>query len=331
MTNSIAKPSIVVLGASGLLGTAVTRLLSERPVRLRVVGRRPTAVPANCRAEVEVRTADLTEGTHLADAVADADAVIHLVAHIAGPGTWRVASGDRTAERVNVGLVHDLIAAVEARPKPEPPVVLFAGSMSQAGKALATRIDGSIPDEPLTEYDRQKLAAEQALEAATRRGVLRGATLRLATLFGQGTDSTLLDRGVVAAMMRRAYADQPLTMWHDGTVKRDLLCIDDAARAFLAALDHADVVTGEHWLVGSGQVVSIAELFATIAKLVSACSRKPPVPVISVPPAEHAMPTDLLDFALDPSHFQRATGWQPQETLLGALERAAVAYAKEQA
>jgi dTDP-4-keto-6-deoxyhexose 4-ketoreductase len=331
VTDSIAKPSVVVLGASGLLGTAVTRLLSERPIRLRAVGRRPTVVPPNCRAEVEVRTADLTTGTHLADAIADADAVIHLVAHIAGPGTWRVAKGDRVAERVNVGLVHDLIAAVEARAKPEPPVVLFAGSMSQAGKALATRIDGSIPDQPLTEYDRHKLAAEQALKAATERGIMRGATLRLATLFGQGTDSTLLDRGVVAAMMRRAYAGQPLTMWHDGTVKRDLLCIDDAARAFLAALDHADAVTGRHWLVGSGQVISIAELFSTIAKLVSVCARKPPVPVVSVTPAEHAMPTDLIDFALDPSAFQRACGWLPQETLLGALERAAAAYAKEPA
>ncbi len=143
---------------------------------------------------------------------------------------------------------------------------------------MAQSADGSVPDQPLTEYDKQKLAAEQALEAATERGIVRGTTLRLATLFGQGIDATHLDRGVVAAMNRRAWAGEPLTMWHDGTVKRDLLCVDDAARAFLAALDHPEVVAGKHWLVGSGNVISVGDLFATIAKLVSAVSGRPPVP-----------------------------------------------------
>ncbi|TKK79077.1 NAD-dependent epimerase/dehydratase [Herbidospora galbida] len=317
----------MVLGSSGLLGTAVTRLLAERPIRLRAVGRRETAVPAGCRAEVEVRTADLTEGANLAEAVAGADAIVHLVAHIAGPGTWRVAEGDKVAERVNVGLVHDLIEVAGNRAR--PPIVVFAGSMSQAGKAMAESADGSVPDQPLTEYDKQKLAAEQALEAATERGLVRGTTLRLATLFGQGTDPTHLDRGVVAAMNRRAWAGQPLTMWHDGTVKRDLLCVDDAARAFLAALDHPEVVSGRHWLVGSGNVISIGELFHTIAKAVSAVSGEPPVPVISVPPADHSTETDMLDFALDPSAFQAAVGWRPREPLQEALERTAVAFAGE--
>lgn len=331
MANQAAKPLITVLGASGLLGTAITRQLAGRPVRLRLVGRRPIAVPARPLADIEVRTVDLTAGDTVAEAVAGADAVIHLVAHMAGAGTWRSAAVDPVAEQVNLGLVQDVIAAIRAQRPERPPVMVFAGSMSQAGRSSSARIDGSEPDEPLTAYDRQKLIAERAIEAATAEGLLRGSTLRLATLYSQGTDPTTLDRGVVASMTRRAFADQPLTMWHDGTVHRDLLCVDDAASAFVAALDRADAVTGRHWLVGTGQATSIADLFTTIAKVVATQTGRSPVPVVSVPPADHSMPTDLLDFVLDPTAFQQATDWTPRVPLLEGLDGMVAAIARESA
>ncbi|ALG09447.1 NAD-dependent epimerase/dehydratase family protein [Kibdelosporangium phytohabitans] len=327
MSSKSSRRSVVVLGASGLLGTAVTRELAGLPVDLRVVGRRLTSVPERPVADVEVRTADLTEPHELARAIAGADAIVHLVAHIAGPATWRVSAGDAVAERVNLGLVHDLISVLRAQRPATPPVVLFAGSMSQVGHPTGGRIDGTEPDNPLTTYDRQKQAAENALKAATADGVLRGATLRLATLFSQGTDSISLDRGVVSAMARRAWAGEPLTMWHDGTVKRDLLCVDDAAAAFASALDHADALAGRHWLVGTGLATSIADLFGSIAEAMSTATGKPAVPVISTEPAGQSMQTDQLDFVLDPGPFGRATGWQARIALAEALKRTAVAIA----
>ncbi|MDI6105159.1 NAD-dependent epimerase/dehydratase [Actinoplanes sp. NEAU-A12] len=325
------RPLVTVLGASGLLGTAIARELASQPIRLRLVGRRPTAVPARRQAEVEVRTVDLTEPGAVAAAVADADAVIHLVAYITGPSTWRVAATDPVAERVNLGLVEDLVRAIAASRPARPPVVLFAGSMSQLGRPSAARIDGTEVDAPLTAYDQQKLAAEQILQAATEEGVIRGATLRLATLYSQGIDSAMLDRGVVAAMTRRAFADQPLTMWHTGTVTRDLLCIDDAARAFVAALDQEQAVTGRHWLVGTGVATSVAELFGMIAKVVSTHTGRPAVPVLSVSPPKHSAETDLIDYVLDPAVFEAATGWSARVPLMHGLDGLAAAIARETA
>jgi dTDP-4-keto-6-deoxyhexose 4-ketoreductase len=321
---------ITVLGASGLVGTAVARLLADRPVRLRLVGRRPIAVPDQCTARVEVRQADLTAPGEVAAAVDGAAAVIHLVAHMAGPGTWRVTTGDPVAERVNVGLVHDVIEAIRGQRPAAPPVVVFAGSVSEGIRPAAEILDGPA-GEPLTAYDRQKLAAEQAIDRATANGLLRGSTLRLATLYTRGTDPTALDHGVVVTMTRRAFAGEPLTMWHDGSVKRDLLCADDAAAAFVAALDAADRAAGRSWPVGTGQQTSIADLFSTIAKVVASHTGRPPAPVVSVPPAAYSMATDLVDFGLDPTAFRDATGWTPRVALLEGLESLAAAYASETA
>nr|WP_062333300.1 NAD-dependent epimerase/dehydratase [Herbidospora sakaeratensis] len=331
MATTTAPPLITVLGASGLLGTAITRELADRPVRLRLVGRRPTSVPPGPRAEVEVRALDLTAEGALASAVEGADAVIHLVAHMGRASTWRVAAVDPVAEQVNLGLVHRLLDAVRASRPARPPVLLFAGSASQVGRSSSALVDGSEQDEPLTAYDQQKLAAERIIEAATAEGLVRGSTLRLATLYSQGVDPTSLDRGVVATMMRRAFAGEPLTMWHDGTVKRDLLCVDDTARAFVAALNRADAVAGGRWLVGTGQATSVAELFTMISKVVARRTGRPPVPVASVPPPEHSMPTDQLDFVLDPAAFQKVSGWSARVPLMEGLESAADAIARESA
>jgi nucleoside-diphosphate-sugar epimerase len=317
--SNAAAPLITVLGSSGLVGTAITRELARRPIRLRLVGRRPTTVPDDPRADIDMRTVDLSAPGAVAEAIDGSDAVIHLVAHISGESTWRVSSNDPVAERINVGLIRDLVDALREQKPERPPVVLLAGSMSQAGKSAKARIDGSEPDQPLTTYDRQKLDAEELILGATEEGLLRGSVLRLATLYTQGSDSPALDRGVVSAMMRRAFAGQPLTMWHDGTVTRDLICVDDVARAFLTALDQIDRTAGRNWLVGTGQAVSIATLFKMVARTVAEQTGTEPVPVTSVPPADHSMPTDQLDFVLDPSAFQDATGWTAQVSLVDGL------------
>ncbi|MGW6545009.1 NAD-dependent epimerase/dehydratase family protein [Streptomyces massasporeus] len=313
----VNRPLITVLGASGFIGSAVVAALAHRPVRLRTVARRPAAMAGSGRttAAVEHRTADLTRPGVLAEAVAGSDAVIHLVAHIGGTGTWRTADGDPVGERLNTGLVHDLVDALrQARVAGPPPVVLFASTATASADA-----------EPATAYERQKLAAERALGEATTEGGLRAAALRLSTVFGPGATPTAADRGVVSAMARRAVAGAPITMWHDGTVRRDLLYIQDAAAAFTAALDHASALAGRHWLVGSGRSTPLGEIFRTIAATVADRTGTPPVPVHRIEPPAYASAADFRNVTVDCAPFRSVTGWAPQVPLHEALDRTVTA------
>jgi dTDP-4-keto-6-deoxyhexose 4-ketoreductase len=324
---AVNPPLVALLGASGFVGSAVLRELATRPVRVRAVSRRPVTVPADARAEVEVLAADLTEPGRMAEAVAGADVVIHMVAYIAGSTTWRVADGDSAAERVNVGLVRDLVDA--ARDRGGPVRVVFAGAASQAGPVGSGVLDGSEPDRPTGEYDRQKLAAERVLLAAHAEGVLRATSVRLPTVFGSGPRSTARDRGVVSLMVRRALVGEDITMWHDGTVRRDLVYVDDVARALVAAGDHVPELAGRPWLLGSGHGAPLGEVFATVARLVAEQTGKPPVQVISIPPPEHAEDGDFNSVTIDSSAFRAVTGWRPRVPLDEALRRTVAACAAE--
>jgi nucleoside-diphosphate-sugar epimerase len=302
---------VTVLGASGFVGTAVTAALSRRPWQVRAVARRAAVVPPGAAAEFDVRSVDLTRPGAVQDAVAGADAVVHLVLHESG---WRGADEEPASERTNVRVLEEVI---RARRDGSRPVVVFAGSTSQVGPPPRVPIDGTEPDRPVTAYDRQKLAAEELLRAATAEGVLRGITLRLPTIFGGSAG----DRGVVATMTRRALEGQPLTVWADGAVQRDLLHVDDVAAAFVAALDHADVLAGGRYLLGTGTGVSLLELFGGIAQAVAGHTGRPPVPVVSVPPPPATAATDGHDMVVDASAFRSATGWRPRVPLREGLER----------
>ncbi|GGS16372.1 NAD-dependent epimerase/dehydratase family protein [Actinokineospora fastidiosa] len=287
---------VAVLGGSGFVGAVVAERLAGAGLGVRVVARNPGWSPH------EVVRADLTEPGRVAEVVAGVDVVLSLVLHT-GSGSWRVGPGQAAAaEAVNVGIVR--AAAASGVP------VVVAGSTSQVGPGWE-RIDGSEPDAPESEYDRQKLAAERIVVAAG------GCCLRLPTVYGPGP----LDRGVVSAMARRAMAGEALTVWGDGSMLRDLVFVEDVAEAFLLAVRHLDALRGRHWVIGSGQGVPVRTVFEMIAAAVAERTGRPPVPVLSVPPPPHATAMDLRGLVADPRAFTEVTGWRAATGLAEGVAR----------
>ncbi|MFC9087301.1 NAD-dependent epimerase/dehydratase family protein [Nocardiopsis dassonvillei] len=319
-------PTTVVLGASGFVGSVVSGLLARRPGRLRLVARRACAAPEGAVATVETLTGDLTDPATVARAVTGADVVLHLVKHT---GDWRLPEErPDTTEPVNVGVMRSVLWELSARPSRKelpPPLVVFAGACTQVGRPPEQPMDGTEPDHPETEYDHQKQAAESLLLEATRAGSVRGISLRLATVFGQSPLSAVPDVGVVVTMIHKALAGEPLTMWHDGTVARDITFVEDVGRAFVAAIDHPDRLVGRHWMIGSGRHDLLGEVFRTVASVVAAATGRPPVPVVSVSPPSTAVVTDFLDVSIDTAPFAEATGWSARIPLREGVERTAEA------
>ncbi len=282
--------TVTVLGAGGFLGSAVAAALSTRDIELRLVARRPVPPPAGAVARVVNHLVDVTDAEALAPVLAGSDVVVHLVKH---SGDWRAADTDPATEVVNVGVMRTVVDAFAGAPA--PPLVVWTGSIGQA-------------DDPHNGYDQQKLAAERILLAGHASGVVRGISLRLATIFGQRPGGPP-DVGVVVSMARRALAGDALTVWGDGSVKRDLLYVDDLVAAILAAIDNPARLVGRHWVLGSGEVWSLLDIFSTVAGAVSVHTGRPPVPVESVTPPGHASIADARDVLIDPGPFRRASGW----------------------
>ncbi|MET7468280.1 NAD-dependent epimerase/dehydratase family protein [Micromonospora sp. NPDC005257] len=294
-----------MLGAAGFVGAAVSAALASRSARLRLVIHEQRLPLPPSATHVEFHAADLTRADEVREAVAGADAVIHVAAQIGGQAAWRVPGS--SSERLGADLV-DTVADALRTPLAPPPIFILA-STTQLNSAHRAN-----------EYVRHKAAAEACLRESTERGWIRGITLRLPTVYGQSPLSGSAGRGVIAALARKAVAGEPITMWHDGSVRRDLLHVTDVGLAFVAALDHADLLSGGCWTIGTGTNSPLGDVLRRLARRVAARTGTPAVSVVSVPAPEWADAGDFDDARVDPAAFAAATGWASDIGLERGLE-----------
>ncbi len=278
---------VAVTGASGYIGTALTALLAERW----------TVRPVERARLASLRRSDWS----------DVDAVVHLSAQT----NLRFAEANPADdERANVDSMRAVLAA--ARPGTR---VVFASTATIAG--IASHVDPTTPDAPITVYDRHKLAAEQLLARATERGDVRGVSLRLANVFGFGVASRNSARSVLNLMIRRAFTGEPLTIFGEGQYLRDFIHLSDVVTAFLAAL--ACPATGP-FPIGTGTGTSLAGCFAIVAEEAERITgRKVPVTHVAEPPDLHAI--ERRSAVVDPAAFVAASGWHPRTSLREGIRR----------
>ena len=197
---------------------------------------------------------------------------------------------------------------------------MLAGTATESGLPPTDTLDERAPDQPITVYDTHKLAAERALEAASRSRIVRGATLRLANVYGPGAQPGAVDRGVLNRMIRLAVAGRPLQIYGDGSELRDYTFIDDIASAFVKAAGHAADISGRHFVVGSGDRRTIAQIMATVARRTEErVGRAVLLQHVPAPPSSD--PIDARSYVVDASAFMAATGWRPSIDLETGIDR----------
>jgi CDP-paratose 2-epimerase len=122
-----------------------------------------------------------------------------------------------------------------------------------------------------TPYGCSKGAADQyVLDYAASFGVPT-AVMRMSCIYGPrqlGTE----DQGWVAHFVLRALAGEPITIYGDGCQVRDVLCVDDAVAAYLAAWRRIGSVAGQAFNLGGGpdNAISLRRLIAHLGVLLDA-------------------------------------------------------------
>jgi GDP-L-fucose synthase len=252
----VLATTVLVTGGSGLLGSALLRLMADRD---------DLTVLAPRRSELDLLRPDEVTG-YLTEHWPDA--VIHLAADCGGIGYNRANPGSI--------MVNNLMMALnvfDAARTHNVSKVIAAGSCDSypADAPLPWREDAlwSGWPEPTSAYYAVAKRCLPALgEAFGQQYGLTSVHLIFINMFGED-DQFDHDRGhVIPATIAKIRAaqlrsDRQVTVWGDGTPRRELLYAGDAARAVLHALDHIDE---RQWLnVGSGDVRSVQEIIAEIA------------------------------------------------------------------
>jgi CDP-paratose 2-epimerase len=100
---------------------------------------------------------------------------------------------------------------------------------------------------------------------------LQTVTIRQSCIYGP-RQFGIEDQGWVAWFAIAAMNKSPITIYGDGKQVRDILHVEDLAGAYLAAINHADIVTGHAFNIGGGvsNTVSLLEYLVILEDVMGA-------------------------------------------------------------
>jgi nucleoside-diphosphate-sugar epimerase len=300
--------SVVVLGATGCLGSRVCAAFGSRGARVTRVSR--TAAPG---------VVGLDLSTAAAESIADMLLAVRPDAVVNAAGAvWQVDQQQMRAGNAEaVTRLVDAMARLPCRPR-----LVHLGSAHEYGPALGrSPITEELPENPVSAYGRTKLVGTRAVLRAARRGDVDGTVLRVSNVTGPGSpDSSLLgsialqltEAGRVLAAGGRPAALRlaPLTVWRDFVDVRDVADAVLAAAAGSPAVDPADRLLN----IGRGEAVQVRAL---VERLIAAGGFD--VPVVEVPDPSAPVAGDRGSGAswecLDISRARTRLRWRPRRTL----------------
>ena len=231
---------------------------------------------------VSVAVADLLDRPALAEACARAGSVFHLAAQVAV-----TTSLDDPEHDFDVNLRGTVFLLEALRRRQDKPPLVFAstnkvyGSLSdlaieeEDGAHLPADADlrahGIGEDRPLrfyTPYGCSKGAADQYVLDYARSFDLPAAVLRMSCIYGPNQMGTE-DQGWLAHFLFSVLDGRPISIYGDGRQVRDVLYVDDAVGAYLAARERIGAVSGQALNLGGGpaNAVTLRQVIARIEEV----------------------------------------------------------------
>jgi len=306
-----AGKTVAITGASGYLAGAILNELGTQVEEVLRISRQPLEpLPGTKTLQADVREAGCWETI-----VSASDVIFHLASNTSVYAAVEdpVASLNATVLPV-VQLIH------AARKYGRQPTVIVAGTATQYGLTSSHPVTEETPLRPITNYDLHKCQMEAQLLLASQHGLVRGTSLRLANVYGPATRaSSANDRGVLNKMTRLALLGKPITVYGGGGYVRDYVYVRDVARAFLAT-GAAPAAVGRAFNVASGVGVSVNDAFRSIAEAAARKTGKQ-VSVLEVPWPTDMDPIEKRNFIGSIVALREATGWQPEVSFAGGVER----------
>ncbi len=280
---------VIVTGGAGFIGTLLARRLLAGPHAFGGGGPAPVdelvladlaAPPPDVAADPRVRavSGDLAG---VAGQLGEADAIFHLAGVVSGAAEADFDLGMH-------GNIDGTRAILEhARRQQAPPVLVFSSSLAVFGQDPAAGPVGTVGDDtlprPQTSYGTQKFIGEQLVADYTRKGFLRGRSVRLMTVSVRPGKPNAAASSFMSGIIREPLAGLRATC----PVPPDTPVALSSPRRTLEGILRAAAVSDAAW--GSRTAMNLPALTTTPKAMADAMDRV----------AGHAA-SDLIDWTDDP-------------------------------
>jgi UDP-glucose 4-epimerase len=307
----------LITGGAGFIGSHLCDELLARGDEVHVLDDLSTGSIENIRhlkgrPGFDYTIESLNNTAIVAELVDDADVVYHLAAAV---GVQLIVESPVRTIETNVHCTEIVLAQASKKKKP-----VFVASTSEVyGKSrdLPYREDGDLMLGP-TVRGRWSYACSKALDEFL--AIAHWKERKLPTVVGRlfntvGPRQTGRYGMVIPNFVRQALADEPLTVFGDGTQSRCFCHVSDVVRA-MADLMRRDDAYGEVFNIGADEEISILDLARQVQRMTESKSE------ITIVPYEEAYEPGFEDMQRrvpDTSKIRSLLGWHPTRSLTEIL------------
>ena len=247
----------LVLGGNGFIGSHLVKALCRDDGFVRVFDRNISNTGQNA-VNIEYVTGDFTDTFAITKALADIDIVYHLISTTV-PSTSNLDMINDIETNL-VSTINLLKAMVNTGVNK---IVFYSSGGTVYGNPIVNPISELHQLNPICSYGIVKVAIEKYLFLFNQQHSLEYNILRVSNPYGANQQCFGL-QGVITTFLLKALKNEPITIWGDGTIKRDYIYINDLIEVSIKAGKkmHNDVFN-----VGSGVLTSINDIVRTIEEV----------------------------------------------------------------
>jgi len=321
-TNEHDSPHVAVTGAAGYIGSRVVSDLQDSHPEWEITALDNFYLGAVRQiGDVAVEHVDIRNRDRLEDALAGADAVLHLAAI---SGVDDCESNSDLAYEVNVQGTNNVAWFC----RKTGAALAFPFSMAVIGDPQSFPITVAHPRDPMNWYGRTKLLSERAIQDFAD-GAFPAHQFMISNLYGEHEiDGATVSKGtVINFFVDRALAGETLTVYEPGTQSRNFIHVKDVARAYVLSCERlldqrAAGETGvETFELASDEdpsVEAVAELVRDIAA--EEADIEADVALVENPRGDDETLVD--SFAVDTTAVHQRLGWRAEFDVASAIRDA---------
>lgn len=243
---------VLVLGGSGFLGKHIVRKLIEDSHQVTVFGRKADKIEIP---GVKTVSADFSDTLSLSESLIGVDKVVHLISTSVPSTSNKDPISDIQGNLVNTVKLLEMMKQSGLKD-----IVYFSSGGTVYGHPKTIPISESHANAPVCSYGVVKLAIEKYLHMYSDLYGFNTVILRPSNPFGPGQTHTGV-QGFIGTCIAAALSDSSLTIWGDGSVKRDYVFAEDVAEATISALNYQE---SDIFNISSGEGVSLNEIIELV-------------------------------------------------------------------
>jgi len=300
------KPSIVVLGGLGFIGSHLSRALVRDGFRVRIFDKLYTSreLIRDFETSVDVMEGDMERPQDVLDALSGSKICFHLI-HSTVPGS----SMEDPGYDVQSNIVSSVRWLSQLRSTSVKRLIFISSGGTVYGIPQSNPITEDHPTNPISSYGISKLCIEKYILLYGEIYGIASTILRPSNVYGEGQKLNI-NQGLIGVFADRILKGEPIEIWGDGTVRRDYLYVGDIISGLLRLLEYRGPYTVFNISTGEGH--SVLEIVNLLGEIIG---KEPQM--IFKPARGFDVPVNILSSR----RLTEETGWMPQTSLREGISR----------